>query len=323
MVFFPGGDKSLVCADPPGDLGDDLLRGLGVGRGVSGAEPGRHLPLAGQRVHRDDVPGARERRALDGVDADAADPVHHGGVARPHVARVDRSAPPGRHPAADQRHRLKRQVIVDLDAGMLGHHRTLGERAEQAHLAEVLAVAVEPERAVRQAVVEEQRAEVAQVGHAAGAEPAVPADRKERADHVVARLNPAHAGAGLLDGPRPLVPADDRVADRDVAGAHVVVGVAQAGGGEPDKHLAITRRIKVQFDDLPVLAYVPEYRCLGFHATSRSIRRHHPPERPRRSLGPAPRVRASSWPRKNNEMLVRQPEFVILPRRDARRGCRT
>ena len=253
-----------------------------------------------QRVDRDDVARAGERRALDRVDADAADPVDHGRVARPDAARVHRGAPSGRHPAADQRHRLERQVVVDLDAGVLGHHRPLGERAEQAHLAEVLAVRVEPERAVRQAVLEEQRAEVAQVGHAAGAEPAVPAGRQERADHVVARLEPADAGADLLDDPRPLVPAHDRVADRDVTGAQVVVGVAQPGRHEPDSTSPVLGRVEVQLDDLPVLAHVPEHRCPGLHATSCAPPR--PPAhlailRPRapRSMCPAPRVPPASW----------------------------
>src|SRR6185437_13960089 len=267
------GDQRLIRADAPGELGDEFLRGRRVGRHVGGAELHGVLPLELQRVDRDDVARARERRALDRVDADAADPVHHGRVARPDAARVDRGAPAGRHPAAGQRHRLQRQVVVDLDAGVLGHHRPLGERAEQAHLAEVLAVGVEPERAVRQAVVHEQRAEVAQVGHALGAEPAVPAGRQERADHVVARLEPGHPGADLLDHPRALVPADDRVPHRDVTGAQVVVRVTQPGGGEPDQHLALLGRIEVHLDDLPVLAHVPEHRCPGFHALSPLVRR--------------------------------------------------
>ena len=252
---------------------------------MGGAELHGVLPLELQRVDRDDVARARERRALDRVDADAADPVDHGRVARPDAARVDRGAPAGRHPAADQRHCLKRQVVVDLDARMLGHHRPLGERAEQAHLAEVLAVGMEPERAVRQAVVHEQRPEVAQVGHALGAEPAVPAGRQERADDMVAWLEPGHAGADLLDHPGPLVAAHDRVPHRDVTGTQVVVRVAQAGRREPDEHLALLGRIEVHLDDLPVLAHVPEHRCPGLHAlsparaTARRYRGHHPPVR--------------------------------------------
>ena len=51
--------------------------------------------------------------------------------------------------AADQGHRLERQVVVDLDAGQLGHDGPLRERAQPERLPEV-PVAVEPEGAVKQ-----------------------------------------------------------------------------------------------------------------------------------------------------------------------------
>ena len=266
---------------------------------MRGAELHGVLPLELQRVDRDDIARARERRALDRVDPDAADPVDHGRVAGPHAARVHRGSPPGRHPAADQRHRLQRKVVVDLDAGVLGYHRPLRERAEQAHLAQVLAVGVEPERPVRQAVVHEQRAHVTQVGHAAGAEPAVPAGRQERADHVVAGLEPDHPGADLLDDPGALVPAHDRVADRDVAGAQVVIGVAQARRHEPDQHLALLGRVELQLDDLPVLAHVPEHRCPGLH---RTLLRH---VRLPSSAAATPAVHVSGPKRKRSNSFIR------------------
>src|SRR5215831_11512642 len=112
----------------------------------------------------------------------------------------------------------------------------------------------------------QQRAEIAQIAHAARAEPAVPADRQERADHVVARFQPAHAVADFLDDARTLVPADDREAHRDVAGPQMIIGVAQPGRREPDEYLAGLRRVKIQLGDLPVLADAPQYRCPGPHA---------------------------------------------------------
>ena len=44
---------------------------------------------------------------------------------------------------------------------------------------------------------------------------------------MIAWLEQADAAADLLDDARSLVPAHDRVADRDVAGAQVVIGVAR------------------------------------------------------------------------------------------------
>ena len=84
---------------------------------------------------------------------------------------------------------------------------------------------------------------------------------------MVADGQPGHPDANLLDDAGPLVAADDRVPDRDVAGAQVVVGVAQPGGGEPDKHLAGLRLVEVELDDLERLADVPQHRCSRLHAT--------------------------------------------------------
>ncbi len=84
---------------------------------------------------------------------------------------------------------------------------------------------------------------------------------------MVADREPGDAVADLLDDARPLVPADDGVADRDVAGAQVVVGVAQPRGGELDQDLTGLRLVKVELDDLEVLADVPEHRCSCLHAT--------------------------------------------------------
>jgi hypothetical protein len=148
---------------------------------------------------------------------------------------------------------------------MLRYRAPLGERAEQAHLAEVQAVGVEAERAVGQAVVVEQGPEVAQVRHAPGAEPAVAADRQERADHVVARLEPGHPGPDLLDDARALVAADDRVPDRNVPGLQMLIGVAQAGRHPAHQHFAGLGRVKVEFGDLPVPTQIAKDRCLGLH----------------------------------------------------------
>src|SRR5215470_5356946 len=260
--------EGLVGAHAPGQIGGELLRLRRIRHAVGGPELLGELPLVRQRVDRDDVLRAGEGGALHGVDADPADAVDHHRLTRPHAARVDRGAPAGGHPAADQRGRLQRQVVVDLDAGVLRDRGVLGERAEQAHLAKVQSVGVEAERAVGQAVVVQERAEVAHVGHAAGAEPALAADRQERADHVVARLQPGHAGPDLLDDARALVAADDGVTDGDVTGLQVLVGVAQAGRHPAHQHLAGLGGIEVHLGDLEVVAHLAENRCLGLHAPS-------------------------------------------------------
>ena len=73
------------------------------------------------------------------TDATAADHGHR--VAGLHVGRVHGRAPTGDHAAAEQAGLVERQVLVDLDAAGLVDHGVVGERAEDAHQAEVAAVA--------------------------------------------------------------------------------------------------------------------------------------------------------------------------------------
>src|SRR5215468_1932715 len=223
------------------------------------------LPLVGQRVDRHHVPGAGQRGPLDGVDADAADPVDGDGVARLGGRRVHRGAEAGGHPAADQDDLVQRQVRVDLDGGVLGDDRALGERAEHAHAAEVLAAAVEPVGAVRQAAVQDGGTHVAQVRLAGRAPAAVSADREERADHVVAGLQPGDALTDLLDDPGALMATHQGEARHDVAVPQVLIGMAQARGRITDEHLTRLRRIKVELGDLEVLAHPAQDRSLGLH----------------------------------------------------------
>src|SRR5262249_56107640 len=104
-----------------------------------------------------------------------------------------------------------------------GDGRGLGEGAEHAHAAEVLAAAVEPVGAVGQAPVQEGDAKVAQVRLAGRAPPAVAADRQERADDVVTGLQPGDAWADFFDDPGALVAADDWEARQEVAVPQVLV----------------------------------------------------------------------------------------------------
>jgi len=121
---------------------------------------------------------------------------------------------------------------------------------------------------VGQAVIDEQGAEVAQVGLAAGAEPAVAAGRQERADDVIAGLQPADPGAHLLDDSGPLVAADDGVPDRDIAGSQVIIRVAEPGRDEANEHLTGLGRIQLELDDLPLVADIAKHRCPGPHRSS-------------------------------------------------------
>src|SRR5215468_10574393 len=258
-------DDRLVGAHAAGQLGDQLLGLLGGLAAVRGAELLGGLPLVGQRVDRHHVPGAGQRGPLDGVDADAADPVDGDGVARLGGRRVHGRAEAGRHPAADQHDLVQRQVRVHLDRGVLGDDRALGERAEHAHAAEVLAAGMEPVGAVGQAPVQDRGTHVAQVRLAGRAPAAMAADREERADHVIAGLQPGDALTDLLDDPGALMATHQGEARHDVAVPQVLIGMAQARGCITDEHLTRLGRIEVELGDLEVLTHPAQDRSLGLH----------------------------------------------------------
>src|ERR1700722_13327534 len=265
-----GGDDGLVRHDAAGQSVDEEGRLARGGTAVRGSELLGGLALERDRVDGDDIAGAGQGRALHRVDTDAADAVDDDRVARLDRGRVHGRTPAGWHAAADERDLVQRQVVIDLHARKLRDGGVLGERAQHAHAANILAVGgVEPVGAVEQPAVQDRRAEVAQVGLARGAPAAVPADREERTDDVVAGLEPGHAGADLLDHARALVAAHDREPRGQVAGADVLVGVAQAGSAEADEALADLRRVELELGDLPVLPGFAHNRCLGLHPLSR------------------------------------------------------
>src|SRR5581483_6902293 len=265
LVHDVDGDDRLVGADAPGELHGELLGLAGAGHGVGGAHLLGHLPLGGERDNGDDVGGAGAAGALYGVDADAADTVDGHGVARADLGGVDGRAPPGGNAAPDEDGGLERQIVVDLHARRLGDRPPLGERADHAHGAEVVVAAVEAERPVGHAALEDGGAEVAEVLLAGGAPAAEAAGGDERAHHVVAGLDPADARPDLLDDAGTLVAPDEGEAGNDVAVAEVLVGVAEAGGDVADEDLTLLRRIEVKFDDFPVLPEFPENGGLRLH----------------------------------------------------------
>ena len=255
VVQDADGDDREVGELAPGGLDHEVVRFLGGGERVRGAEHGGgHLPLELHRVHHDDVLRPGEAGALHGVAADAARAVDHHGLPGAHAARAHRRAPARRHAAGHQRGDVEADLVRDLDDGVLVHHRVLRERAEHAQAAEVLAALVEPERAVGEHPGAGVLAGVAQLLAAGRAVPALAAGGDERAGHVVADGDPGDGMAHRVDDARALVPADHRHAHRRVALLDVVVGVAQAGREELDPDLVRLRVVQFKLGDLPRLA---------------------------------------------------------------------
>src|SRR6185503_9781917 len=72
-----------------------------------------HRALAGIEIDADDLVGADHLRALDDVEADAAESEHGDVRAGPYFRGVDHRADAGRHAAADVTNLVERRVLAD------------------------------------------------------------------------------------------------------------------------------------------------------------------------------------------------------------------
>jgi hypothetical protein len=98
---------------------------------------------------------------------------------------------------------------------------------------------------------------VAEVLVAARTPPAAPARRKEGRHYVVADLQVPHPGTDLLHYAGTLVATDDRQRHGKVAGADVMIRVAEPGGLEGHQDLTVLRAVEVYFLDTPFLIDCP------------------------------------------------------------------
>jgi hypothetical protein len=84
---------------------------------------------------------------------------------------------------------------------------------------------------------------------------------------VVTNLQVTHTGSDLLHDARALVAADDRHRHPgEVAGADVVIGMAQAGGLEGHQHFAFLWTIEIYVLDTPFLIDIPQHGGIHLHA---------------------------------------------------------
>ena len=208
-----------------------------------------------------------ERGALHRVAAHAPGAVDHHGLPGAHPGGVHRRAPAGRHAARDERGHVERDVLGDRDAGELGDHRVLRERAEHAQPAEVLAVSggtgtsrrrTSPVPAFLPASHRFCRP-VEQYRH----EPQAGMNEQTRWSPTLTLVTP---GPTASTTPAPSWPADDRDAHRRVALLDVVVGVAQPGRVELDPDLVGLRLVELELGDLPRQARRAADRGPGGHA---------------------------------------------------------
>ena len=191
-----------------------------------GAERLRLLQTLGDAVDREDARGPEQARALDGEQADRAEPDH-----RDRVARTDLGL---------QRAVVRRRQDVRQQHGLLDAHafRDLLERVIGARHRDGLGLAARQ----RRAHAEHARLAALAAHDAAGAARVAEAAADDAgAEHAVARLEVAHRAADLDDLAHELV--TDREADvrrREVRVVEVEIGAADRGA----LHLAARPRAR-------------------------------------------------------------------------------
>ena len=156
----------------------------------------RHAEFLGDGAPRwieidaDDLVGAGHARALDDIEADAAEPEHRDIGARPDFRGVDHGADAGGDAAADVANLVERRVLADFRERDFRQHGEIRE-GRAAHVVEDrVAVAAEAAGAVRHHALALRGADRgAQVRAARQTGFALPAFRRVERDDVVAELS--------------------------------------------------------------------------------------------------------------------------------------
>ena len=225
---------------------------------MGGAQLEGLLPFEGDRVHGDDLGGARDRGPHHRAHSHAARPDDDHGVPVADAGGADRGAVSGDNAAAGHgRDRRGNVSFVAHDPDLLDQ-RVLGERAELAVSPDLASVTGgEGERSVRAGSGQHVQVGVADVGPAVGAVPALAAGGQGEQHHRVADGDPVDAFADGDDDPRALVPAYHGKSGREVSRDVVVVAVAQPGVLELHQDLARPGIGERAVDDLPGAADFP------------------------------------------------------------------
>src|SRR5205823_3115637 len=154
----------------------------------------------------DDPLGSLQAAAGDGPEADHARPEDGAGRPGLHGGGLHRRAEPGREAAGEEAGAVERRLGRDPRERDLRHHGVLGERRGAHEVADRLAVARQPRRAIGQeALVLLLADREAEVRARIAAVDAFAALRREEGDDVVARRDRSDALADALDDAGALV----------------------------------------------------------------------------------------------------------------------
>ena len=248
---------------------DHVVDFLGIDE-MRHAELARHFLALGVDVDADDLVRAHHLRALDHVQAYAAQAEHHDIRAGFDLGREQHRAQPRGHAAAYVADLVERRVLADLGQRDLGHDRVVRE-CRCAHVVQYgLAIDAEAARAVGHHALALRGAHgLAQIGLARQAELALAAFGGVQRNHMVALLEAGHARAHVHHHARAFMAQNGRKQAFGVgARQRVVVGVADARGLDLDQHFAELRAFEVHGFYGQGLSGLPGDSGFGFHGES-------------------------------------------------------
>src|ERR1700733_1593249 len=230
------------------DIAVDLL---GIDE-MGHAEASAPLLLGIVEIDADDLVGAHHPRALDHIEANAAETEHHHIGARRDLGGVDHRPNPGSRAAADVAALVERRVLANLGHRNFRQHGEIRE-GRAAHIVEDrLALVAEARGAVgHQAFALRGADRGAEVGLLAEAAFALAAFGRVERDHMVAGLDRGNARAHFPDNAGALM-AEDRGEDSLAVQAiqRIGVGVADSRRLDLDEDFASLWTIQVELDDL-------------------------------------------------------------------------
>ncbi len=250
------------------DRGDHLLAAHAPGVEEFGhAEPAAPFLTIGIDVDADDLVRTGQARALDDVEADAAQAEDHDIVAHLHLGGVDHRAHARGHPAADIAAALERRVLADLGQRDLGQDGEVGEGRTTHIMKDRLALVGKAGRAVGHQPLALGRADRgAEVRLAAQARLTLAAFGGVERDDMVARHQAGDASPHFADDARALMAQDrreDALAVEPVQ--RIGIGMADAGRHDLDQDFARLGAFQIDFDDFEGLLRFEGDGGAGFH----------------------------------------------------------
>src|SRR5882757_2457089 len=238
-----------------------------------GIDEMRHAEFLGERfafridVDADDLVGADEFRALNDIEADAAQAEYHDVGAGFHLGGIDDGADAGGHAAADIAHLVERGIFTNLGHRNFRKHGEIRKsRTTHVVMDHLLADGESAGSVGHDALSLRGANRRAEIGLLREAGLALAALRGIERNDMVAFLDRCHAGSDIDDDAGSLVPENRGEQSLGIgAGAGKFIGMADTGRFDFHQYLSGARPLQIYHRDLERLAGGVGNCSFGFH----------------------------------------------------------